>query len=96
MMNKPNFPERIKMVRAMELLARAVNDEAVFERWLVLGVADGDIDPDGATSDEDLEYYTEDDTFAELMDTFLRVMSGAHRSGGLYFDNITSKEDNQS
>ena len=90
-MTTPNIPERIKMVRAMELLARAVNDETVFEHWLTCGVADGDIDDD--TSDSDLEYYAEDDTFAELMDTFLRVMSGARRSGGLYFDKIVSREE---
>ena len=36
------------------------------------GVADGDIRPD--TTDEDLEYYIEDDAFADLMDTFLHIM----------------------
>lgn len=57
------------------------------------GVADGDIMDD--TTDEELEYYTEDSTFAELMDTFLRVMSRAYRSGGLYCDNIVSKEEQE-
>ena len=88
---KPNVAERIKMVRAMELIARSVNDETAFVPWLLCGVADGDIDEN--TTDEDLEFYAEDETFAELMYTFLRVMSKAHKSGGLYFDNITSKED---
>lgn len=87
---KPNIPERIKMIRAMELLARAVNDEEVFYSWLLCGVADGDIAPDGSTPDEELVDYTEDDTFAEVMGTFLRVMSRARKSGGLYFDNISS------
>ena len=75
---------RIKLVRAMELIARTINDEEVFEGWLMYGVADGDIDE--TTTDEELEYYAEDETFAELMGTFLRVMTRAKKSGGLYAD----------
>ena len=80
---------RTKVVRAMETLARAVNDEMVFEEWLMCGVADGDID--ALTEDEDLEYYIEDETFAELMGTFLHVMKNAYKSGGLYVDGVVSK-----
>jgi hypothetical protein len=80
---------RTEVVRAMETLARAVNDEYVFEEWLMEGVADGDID--ATTEDEELEYYIEDETFAELMGTFLNVMKNAHRSGGLYVDGVVSK-----
>lgn len=80
---------RTKVVRAMETLARAVNDEMVFEEWLMCGVADGDIDT--ITEDEDLEYYIEDETFAELMGTFLHVMKNAYKSGGLYVDGVVSK-----
>ena len=87
-----NKAERIKLVKAMEMLARAVNDEDVFMTWLISGVADGDI-KDG-TSDEELEYYIEDDTFADLMDTFLEVMKNAEKDGGLYFDNVVSKATN--
>ena len=36
--------ERIKLVKAMEFVARQVNDEEVFEGWLINGVADGDIE----------------------------------------------------
>lgn len=79
-----NKAERVKVVRAMELLARCINDEEVFETWLMYGVADGDIDE--TTTDEELEYYAEDETFAELMGTFLRVMARAKKSGGLYAD----------
>ena len=81
---------RIDMVRAMETLARSVNDEMVFEGWLMCGVADGDID--ATTTDEELEYYIEDETFAELMGTFLRVMARAKKSGGLYVDGVVSKD----
>jgi hypothetical protein len=86
-----NAKNRIEVVRAMETLARAVNDERVFEHWLMLGVADGDIDE--TTEDEELEYYIEDQTFAELMETFLSVMNKAKKSGGLYVDGIISKEE---
>lgn len=62
----------------------------------VLGVADGDIEygdlsvgPDDA---DELEYYMEDEPFADLMDTFLRCMAHARRDGGLYCDGVVSKE----
>jgi hypothetical protein len=80
---------RTKVVRAMETLARAVNDEMVFEEWLMCGVADGDIDE--TTEDEELEFYIENETFAELMGTFLNVMKNAYKSGGLYIDGVVSK-----
>ena len=80
---------RTNVVRAMETLARSVNDEEVFEGWLMCGVADGDIEP--STEDEELEYYIEDETFAELMGVFLNVMKNAYKSGGLYVDGIVSK-----
>ena len=80
---------RTEVVRAMETLARSVNDEYVFEEWLMCGVADGDIEP--TTEDEELEYYIEDETFAELMGTFLNVMKNAYKSGGLYVDGVVSK-----
>ena len=86
-----NLSRRAKVVRAMETIARCVNDEEVFYRWLLCGVADGDIDDD--TTDEDLEYYCEDKTFANLMERFLDLMTAAKRSGGLYEDRIVSKYD---
>ena len=38
-----NRLERAKMVKAMEFIARQINDENVFEGWLMEGVADEDI-----------------------------------------------------
>ena len=86
-----NLSRRAKVVRAMETIARCVNDEEVFYRWLLCGIADGDIDDD--TTDEDLEYYCEDKTFADLMERFLDLMTAAKKSGGLYEDRIVSKYD---
>ena len=84
-----NLSRRAKVVRAMETIARCVNDEDVFYLWLLYGIADGDIDDD--TTDEDLEYYCEDKTFADLMERFLDLMTAAKKSGGLYEDRIVSK-----
>ena len=39
---KKNMEERAKMVEAMEYIARQVNNEDIFMRWLRSGVADGD------------------------------------------------------
>ena len=38
-----NTKERVKMVKAMEYIARQLNDESIFMGWLSIGVADGDI-----------------------------------------------------
>lgn len=88
----PTRNKRVEMVRAMELIARAVNDENVFMVWLGSGIADGDIKAD-TTDDEIEEWYTEDERFADLMDTFLVLMSRANMSGGLYVDGIISKAE---
>lgn len=86
-----NKHERATAIRAMEFLARSLNDESIFNLWLSLGVADGDID--GSETDDDLEYYYEDDTdFAEIMDVFLTAMARAKKSGGLYIDGVVSKD----
>jgi hypothetical protein len=93
-----NTAERIKMVKAMEFIARQVNDEIVFNRWLLAGVPDGDIEYGdlsiGPDDPDNMEYLIEDETFADLMAVFLRVMSGAKKSGGLYCDGILDKEAN--
>ena len=82
--------ERIGMIRAMETIARCINNEEIFMGWLMCGVADGDITPE--TTDEDLEWYAEDENFQDLMDCFLRRMARAKASGGLYCDGIVSTE----
>lgn len=83
--------ERQKVVRAMETIARCINDEDIFEGWLRCGVADGDITEE--TTDEEVdEWYCEDDNFAELMGCFLRRMAAARKSGGLYVDGVVSKD----
>lgn len=83
--------ERRKMVLAMEFIARQINDETVFESWLMCGVPDGDI-PYGTLDDPSVvdDWDIEDDNFEELMQIFLRCMERAKKSGGLYCGGIVS------
>lgn len=89
-----NKEERIKMVKAMEYIARCVNDEEEAFFWLDYGVADGDIEyADLSVSpadEENLDCYIDDVHFAELMTDFLYLMRRARKSGGLYCDGIVS------
>ena len=84
--------ERAKMVLAMEYIARQINDEEVFEGWLINGVADGDLDCGEWDISKVDEYYLEDENFKDLMSCFLRRMVGAWNSGGLYCDGIVCKD----
>ena len=88
-----NISERIKMVKAMEYIARQINDENVFERWLYCGVADGDIEYgdtgyDHLIDKELIDYVDDDECFADLMGVFLGCMARAHKSGGLWCDHV--------
>ena len=83
--------EREKMVKAMEYIVRQCNDETAMNGWLMCGVADGDIEYGNfEVDDPDIEYYIEDDNFAELMGCFLRTMKRA-QSGGLYCGGVVSE-----
>ena len=87
-----NKIKRAKMVLAMEYIVRQINDEDVFDGWLMCGVADGDI-PYGCTDVEQVdEWYIDDNNFKDLMSCFLRRMNGAYNSGGLYCDGIVCKD----
>ena len=87
-----NKVERQKMVLAMEYIARQINDEEVFMGWLSSGVDDGEIRYGEINPEAVEDYYIEDDNFRDLMDCFLRRMKGAAKSGGLYCDDIVTKE----
>lgn len=84
-----NKSYRSKVVRAMDTLACCINDENVFERWLVNGVADGDI-IDGEDVPED---YLDDETFQELLYLFMKLIAAAKESGGLYCDRVSTIDD---
>ena len=75
-----NKTERIAALKAMALLARSANDETAIDYWLTYGIADGDEE-----SDEQLEYYTDDEQFKEIIEAFLETM---RQSEGLYIDSV--------
>ena len=86
---------RIKAVKAMEFMVRNINCEYLIELWLQDGIADGDIEyGDLSVKSEDyenLDYWLEDDHFAELMALYLRIMKCTQTDGGLYCDGVVSK-----
>ena len=82
--------DRRKAVVCMEYLARQINNEEIFEAWLVEGVADGDILYGNLDCTEVDEYYTEDGNFKDLMTLFLRIMIAAYNDGGLWCGDVCS------
>lgn len=87
--------ERIKALKAMEFLARQINDENIFDFWLREGVADEDIeygDLEVREGDaEAFEDYIQDKAFRGLMKTFLWCMRDSFSSGGLYCGGVVSE-----
>ena len=79
---------RKQAVLSMETMVRSINDEYIIDRWLSLGVADGDIKSFDISQVDDC--YIEDETFKELMTLFLDLMKIAKKDGGLYIDKISS------
>lgn len=84
-----NMNGRVELVRAMDYIARSVNNEDFIDQWLTFGVADGD----GTQDDEYLsDMYCDDECLKSLMDTFLSIMTKARKDGGLYCDGICGGE----
>ena len=90
--------ERMMAVKAMEFMARQVNDGEVFDIWLMGGVADEEIEygdftiHSGVETDPAYDYASDPDTFSYLMGCFLRTMSAAYKSGGLWCGGVVSDD----
>lgn len=83
--------KRVKMIRAMDLIVRSLNDEEKIEYWLQEGVADGDGDEDDKYL---FESYGDDKDFQNLMNVFCETMQDALEDGiegTLYFDCLTNR-----
>lgn len=89
-----NAQERIDLLFSMDTVVRSLNDEAYMDAWLESGVPDG-------TAYENLIDYTDDETFADIMDTFVWVMARAttgrflgeeERRGTLYCDGVINSD----
>lgn len=82
-MSNDSIENRKKMVLAMEMLARSVSDEELFDVWLRNGVADGDIEPFSLDINEVDDFYITDETFKQLTNCFMTLMILAKNEGGL-------------
>lgn len=90
--------DRIKMIKAMEYIARQMNDEnAFYFGWLQDGVPDGEIEygdlsvkPEDRDPDSLIGFMAQDNNFSELMRAFLWCMKTAWYKGGLHCDGATS------
>lgn len=90
--NNINLKERVSVVRAMDTIIHSLNDERDILWWLAAGVPDGEIDT--KTTDEELYWLVDDDeSFADIMSTFIKIMRGQPVNGAMWVDNVLSKEE---
>ena len=80
----------VASIRAMDYLARSINDEGIIESWLMGGVPDGDITSE-TTDEEILEMYDETN-LKWFIGCFLRCMKRAAKDG-LYVAGIVGTEE---
>ena len=90
--NNINLKERVSVIRAMDTIVRSLNDEEYVAWWLEDGVPDGEIDE--GTADEELYWLADDDeSFADIMSTFIKIMRRQPVNGAMWVDNVLSKEE---
>lgn len=82
-LSRESIEDRKKMVLAMEMLVRNVEDEELIDAWLRNGVADGDIELFSLDTEEVDDCYVDDKTFNQLINCFLAIMIVAKNDGGL-------------
>lgn len=90
-----NEMKKAEVIRAMDILARAINNSDIFyEKWLTCGLADGEIDY-SKPYEEQLntlieEELTDGEILSEMMGVFLSCMKDADEDGGLYVGGVHS------
>ena len=90
--NKINLKERVSVIRAMDTIIRSLNDERDILWWLDSSVPDGEINE--KTTDEELYWLVDDDeSFADIMSTFVKIMRRQPINGAMWVDNVLSKEE---
>ena len=87
-----NKQERLQAIRAMDTIAKMLNDENEYIWWANMGIPDGEIDE--TTKDKEIEWLCDDDIFPDLLFNFCRIfgMKKEKATGFLYCDNVTGKE----
>lgn len=87
-----NLKERVSVIKAMDIIVRSLNDERDILWWLDSGVPDGEINEE--TTDEELSWLVDDDeSFADIMSTFVKIMRRQPVNGAMWVDNVLSKEE---
>ena len=90
--NNINLKERVSVIRAMDTIVRSLNDERDILWWLDSGVPVGEINEE--TTDEELYWLVDDDeSFADIMSTFVKIMRRQPVNGAMWVDNVLSKEE---
>ena len=90
--NNINSKERVSVIRAMDTIIRGLNDERDILWWLDSGVPDGEINEE--TTDEELYWLVDnDESFADIMSTFIKIMRRQPVNGAMWVDNVLSKEE---
>ena len=79
---EPNVAKRIELIKAMDMIARCINDEDILvDGWLAGGVPDGLVEE----GYEAIAGFTFDENMKDFMDCFMRCMVRASKSGGLFY-----------
>lgn len=81
--------KRMRVLRAMDTMIRALNDEDWLDLWLMCGIGDGDAD-----TDEGLEFYLEDKVYGDMMARFARIMRRATTDNVLFSEEDIENGDN--
>ena len=90
--NNINLKERVSVIRAMDIIVHSLNDERDILWWLDSGVPDGEINEE--TTDEELSWLVDDnESFADIMSTFVKIMRRQPVNGAMWVDNVLSKEE---
>ena len=78
-----------KEIRAMDTLARCINDEEIFEIWLMLGVSDGDCEYYDDIGLYEQYYEDNEENFKELVELFRNLIKDSEEDG-LYIGEIVA------
>ncbi len=81
-MTKQQIEKRATVLKAMDTIAKLVQNEDVFEIWLDFGIPNGTIDE--KTMPEDLEELCDNESMLDIMYTFQKLIKRADKNGGLY------------
>lgn len=91
--------ERAELLVAMDLIARATNNEDfTINGWLVGGIADGDIDYGLCDHETNVlniasdDWYMDDRNFASIIECFMHTVAMARKDGGIYCNGICAGE----